>query len=87
MKTHLSESIRPSIGTRIRAWWSNGQSNVEREIMGSSGEWDPAVGEPREIMAGRTRREAEPMPYLMSSPGSWDASAAGPQDITTGGQS
>jgi hypothetical protein len=76
----------PNIGQRIRAWWFNGQTNSELDLMGSPGQWDLAVGEPRGVMAARSPADRTAPSYMMSSPGTWSLSDGGPQDMMAGRQ-
>jgi hypothetical protein len=73
-----------NIAQRIRAWWLPGQTNPEREIMGSPGFWESAAGEPREIMAGRSQPETPELPYLMGSSRQWDPTVGEPREMMAG---
>jgi hypothetical protein len=84
MKSHGSESNRPSITVSIRSWLVGGRSAAQHDIMGSAGQCDSSQGGPLDIMAGSDQTELSPMPHLMSSPGTWDASDGAPQDIMAG---
>jgi hypothetical protein len=76
----------PNIGQRIRAWWFNGQTNSELDLMGSPGQWDLAVGGPRGVMAGGCAADRTAPPYMMSSPGQWDLAVGGPRGVMAGGR-
>jgi hypothetical protein len=74
----------PNIGQRIRAWWLNGQTNPEQDIMGSPGRWDPTLGEPREIMAGRNRTEISALPEVMGTSRQWNPAVEEPREVMAG---
>jgi hypothetical protein len=69
MNFQSSESHPSTVVARFRALWLDQQSNPVVPIMSSPGSWDSCNGEQREIMAGVSRPELEPVPYLMSSAG------------------